>query len=276
MGKRSKEKVGKKERRRAEAAALAKSTWLTQAAGLTEAAGRTGAAGRTEAAGRTGRQPPVADDLSGTTGGRPHAAADRARRAEPRAGTDHAGTVPTGAPSTGAVPTEGLPTVADTAGSVEPRTMVDATELAARLASLSTVLLREMGRADAGDGLTRARLSALSLLVLGGPRTLGDLAAAEHVRPPTMTRLVHAMEAEGLVVREPHPTDGRSIIIRATAGGEALLGHGRAHQIASLARAIADLDDADRLQLSDAADLLGRVVRDSGRETVTGRRDEHD
>ena len=270
MGKRSKEKVGKKERRRAEAAALAKSTWLTQAAGLT------GAARRPRSAGRTGRQPPVADDLSGTTGGRPHAAADRARRAEPRAGTDHAGTVPTGAPSTGAVPTEGLPTVADTAGSVEPRTMVDATELAARLASLSTVLLREMGRADAGDGLTRARLSALSLLVLGGPRTLGDLAAAEHVRPPTMTRLVHAMEAEGLVVREPHPTDGRSIIIRATAGGEALLGHGRAHQIASLARAIADLDDADRLQLSDAADLLGRVVRDSGRETVTGRRDEHD
>jgi DNA-binding MarR family transcriptional regulator len=155
-----------------------------------------------------------------------------------------------------------------TAGSVEPsRTTVDATELAARLASLSTVLQRDMGRTDAGDGLTRARLSALSLLVLGGPRTLGDLAAAEHVRPPTMTRLVHAMEAEGLVVREPHPTDGRSIIIRATAGGEALLGQGRAHQIASLARAIADLDDADRLRLSDAADLLGRVVRDSGRDT---------
>jgi DNA-binding MarR family transcriptional regulator len=256
MGKRSKEKVGKKERRRAEAAALAKSTWLTQAAGLTEAAGRTGAAGP------TGRQPPVADDLGGASGGRRDAAPDRARRAGPRAPADHARTVPTGDLST-----EGLPTVADTAGPVEPRTMVDATELAARLASLSTVLLREMGRADAGDGLTRARLSALSLLVLGGPRTLGDLAAAEHVRPPTMTRLVHAMEAEGLVVREPHPTDGRSIIIRATAGGEALLGHGRAHQIASLARAIADLDDADRLRLSDAADLLGRVVRDSGRET---------
>ena len=73
MGKRSKEKVGKKERRRAEAAALAKSTWLTQAAGLTEATGRT------EAAGRTGRQPPVADDLGGASGGRPDAAADRAR-----------------------------------------------------------------------------------------------------------------------------------------------------------------------------------------------------
>jgi DNA-binding MarR family transcriptional regulator len=257
MGKRSKEKVGKKERRRAEAAALAKSTWLTQAAGLPEAIGRT------ETAARTGRQPPVADDLGGASSGRPDAAEDRARRAGPRAPADHARTVPTGDLSTVV-----LPAGVDTAGPVEaPRSVVDATELAARLASLSTVLQRDMGRTDAGDGLTRARLSALSLLVLGGPRTLGDLAAAEHVRPPTMTRLVHAMEAEGLVAREPHPTDGRSIIIRATAGGEALLGQGRAHQIASLARAIADLDDADRLRLSDAADLLGRVVRDSGRET---------
>ncbi len=153
-------------------------------------------------------------------------------------------------------------------GEVEaPPTTVDATELAARLAGLSTILQRDLGRADAGDGLTRARLSALSLLVLGGPRTLGDLAAAEHVRPPTMTRLVHAMEADGLVVREPHPTDGRSIIIRATASGEGLLGHGRAQQIASLAGAIADLDDLDRMRLSDAADLLGRVLRSAGRET---------
>ena len=99
-----------------------------------------------------------------------------------------------------------VPARADTAGPVErPRTTVDATELAARLASLSTVLQRELGRADTGDGLTRARLSALSLLVLGGPRTLGDLAAAEHVRPPTMTRLVHAMEADGLVVARASP-----------------------------------------------------------------------
>jgi DNA-binding MarR family transcriptional regulator len=143
------------------------------------------------------------------------------------------------------------------------RRSVGATELAARLASLSTVLQRHLAHADSGDGLTRARLSALALLVLGGPRTLGDLAAAERVRPPTMTRLVHAMEADGLVARRPNPDDGRSIIIRATAHGEAQLELGRARQIAPLAEAISDLDRGDRNRLDEATDLLGRVLRDA-------------
>ena len=121
---------------------------------------------------------------------------------------------------------------------------MDATELAARLAGLSTVLQRHLAQADSGDGLTRARLSALALLVLGGPRTLGELAAAERVRPPTMTRLVHALEADGLVVRERNPADGRSIIIRATPDGEAQLERGRSRQIAPLAEAIAQLGNA--------------------------------
>ncbi len=143
---------------------------------------------------------------------------------------------------------------------------VGATELAARLAGLSTVLQRHLARADAGDGLTRARLSALALLVLGGPRTLGELAAAERVRPPTMTRLVHAMEADGLVARDRNPGDGRSIIIRATSSGEDQLKVGRSRQIAPLADAISELGRAERRQLDDAADLLGRVLRDSDLE----------
>jgi DNA-binding MarR family transcriptional regulator len=147
------------------------------------------------------------------------------------------------------------------------RHTVGPTELAARLASLSTILQRHLARVDAGDGLTRARLSALSLLVLGGPRTLGELAHAEQVRPPTMTRLVHAMEADGLVVRERNPDDGRSIIIRATTRGEAQLELGRSRQVAPLAEAITDLDRGERRQLEDATDLLGRVLRDPPRES---------
>ena len=143
------------------------------------------------------------------------------------------------------------------------RRTVDAGELAARLASISTVLQRHLSRADTGEGLTRARLSALALLVLGGPRTLGDLAAAEHVRPPTMTRLIHAMEADGLVTRRPNPDDARSVVIEATPKGVTQLESGRARQIAPLAETIADLDRAERLQLEEAADLLGRVLRDS-------------
>jgi DNA-binding MarR family transcriptional regulator len=157
------------------------------------------------------------------------------------------------------------PVVAEVTGlaEVHQRRTVDARELSARLASLSTVLQRHLSRADAGEGLTRARLSALALLVLGGPRTLGDLAAAEHVRPPTMTRLVHAMEADGLVTRKPNPDDARSVVVEATPWGVQQLELGRARQIAPLAETISGLGQFERLQLEDAADLLGRVLRDS-------------
>jgi DNA-binding MarR family transcriptional regulator len=148
------------------------------------------------------------------------------------------------------------------------RQAVDTAELAARLAGLSTVLQRHLARTDAGDGLTRARLSALALLVLGGPHTLGELAAAEHVRPPTMTRLIHAMEADGLVERERNPEDGRSIVLRATPLGVQQLERGRARQIAPLAETISGLGRSDRLQLEDAADLLGRVLRDTAWEST--------
>jgi DNA-binding MarR family transcriptional regulator len=160
----------------------------------------------------------------------------------------------------------GAPEAHFTAVALAQRAGVDATELATRLASLSTILQRHLARADTGEGLTRARLSALALLVLGGPRTLGELAAAEHVRPPTMTRLVHAMEADGLVARRPNPADGRSVVIAATSGGAEQLELGRARQIAPLAASIATLDRDERVQLEDAADLLGRVLRDSAWE----------
>jgi DNA-binding MarR family transcriptional regulator len=168
----------------------------------------------------------------------------------------------------GSLPDPAIPQVADT---TEARrgSDVDPIELAARLASISTVVQRHLSRADAGEGLTRARLSALALLVLGGPRTLGALASAEHVRPPTMTRLVHAMEADGLVARAPNPDDARSVVLRATPKGVEQLELGRARQIAPLAATIADLGRAERQQLAGSADLLGRVLRDSTWEPVS-------
>jgi DNA-binding MarR family transcriptional regulator len=81
-----------------------------------------------------------------------------------------------------------------------------------------------------------------------------------------MTRLVHAMEADGLVVRERNPDDRRSVVLRATQKGIEQLEQGRARQIAPLAEAISDLDRTDRLQLEDAADLLGRLLRDTAWE----------
>jgi len=82
-----------------------------------------------------------------------------------------------------------------------------------------------------------------------------------------MTRLVHAMEADGLVARAKNPDDGRSVVIRATPKGVEQLELGRARQIAPLAETISDLDRAERLQLEDAADLLGRVLRQTAWET---------
>src|SRR5512144_459051 len=106
--------------------------------------------------------------------------------------------------------------------------MTDRAAIADRLHSLAIHLLRRVARSDQEGGVTGPRLSVLSVLVLGGgPRTMGELAAAEHVRPPTMTRLVQAMQAEGLVARAPAPHDARVVRIRATRAGERVLQHAR-------------------------------------------------
>ena len=70
-----------------------------------------------------------------------------------------------------------------------------------------------MGRVDAEAGLTPARLSALSVLVFGGPVPLGRLARIEGVSSPTMTRLVDALEAAGLAAREAHPDSDRMVMV---------------------------------------------------------------
>jgi len=133
-------------------------------------------------------------------------------------------------------------------------------ELADRWHSLAIHLLRRVRREDVKAGLTGPRLSALSVVVFGGPITLGDLAAAEQVRPPTMTRLVRALEREQLVRREKDPNDGRVVRLRATAKGENVLRAGRARRVRRLAEPISDLSETEREALQHAADILMRVV----------------
>jgi DNA-binding MarR family transcriptional regulator len=135
------------------------------------------------------------------------------------------------------------------------------TELAASLVSISAQIGRRLGHGADPDGLTRARLSALGRLVLGGPCSLGQLAAHEGVRPPTMTRLVHSMEAAGLVARRPHPTDGRSILLHATPAGEALFTTGQASHLAPLVGAIDGLGRDERRDLAQASAIIGRFLR---------------
>jgi DNA-binding MarR family transcriptional regulator len=138
----------------------------------------------------------------------------------------------------------------------------DASQLATRLNSVAIHLLRRLAREDTKLGLSAARLSALSVLVFGGPRTLGQLAKAEGVTPPSMTRLVTAMEQEGLVERQPSPTDGRSIVVKASPIGEEILVRGREQRVVALSGWLADLSRHDLLTLEDASGLLEGLLRE--------------
>lgn len=139
--------------------------------------------------------------------------------------------------------------------------MTDRAALADRLHSLAIHLLRRVARSDQQGGVTGPRLSVLSVLVLGGgPRTMGELAAAEHVRPPTMTRLVQAMEAEGLVTRAPSPDDARVVRIRATKAGERVLAQARARRLSALRTLLADLTTADLATVQRTVALLEPLV----------------
>lgn len=133
-------------------------------------------------------------------------------------------------------------------------------DLADRLHSAAIHLLRTLRRVDDETGLTAPRLSVLSVLVFAGPRTLGQLATAEQVRPPTMTRLVAALEEDGFVRRSPHKTDGRVTIISATKKGAGLMWLGRSRRVASLAARLDALTRKELTELNDAATLIERVA----------------
>ena len=135
-------------------------------------------------------------------------------------------------------------------------------EVADRLHSASIHLLRRVRRHDDESGVTAPHLSALSVLVFGGARTLGELAQAEQVRPPSMTRIVRNLERDGLVEREPHPDDRRSIRLRATGAGRRMLEEGRARRVHSLADRLHALTDDELGCLERAAGLIEGIVRE--------------
>src|ERR1700740_1558314 len=91
-------------------------------------------------------------------------------------------------------------------------------EMADRLHAAAIHLLRRLRVRDRESGIGPAQLSALSVLGFGGPRSLGELADAEQVRPPTMSRIVSGLQREGLVKREA-TEDGRRVRLLATPRG---------------------------------------------------------
>src|SRR5580698_936062 len=126
----------------------------------------------------------------------------------------------------------------------------DPENLAELLHSTAIRLLRTVRRVDESSGLTAPRLSALSVIVFNGPVTSGKLAEAEQVRPPTMTRIVHALEEQELVVKTQDPGDARVIRIAATTKGKRVLIRGRARRVQSLTEQIRHLQTGSPVQPS--------------------------
>ena len=136
----------------------------------------------------------------------------------------------------------------------------DVDAVADRLHSAAIHLLRRLRVEDEALGISAPRLSALSVLVFAGPRRVGELAEAEQVEPPTMTRLVDGMERDGYVVRAPDPEDGRAVIVRATAKGIRALKKGRSQRVDALAAGLRSLTADELAALARGVDVLERVV----------------
>jgi DNA-binding MarR family transcriptional regulator len=132
-------------------------------------------------------------------------------------------------------------------------------ELPSRVRLAATRLSRRL-RQQAQPGLTPSMLSALSCTVRRGQVSLGKLAAAEGVQPPTMTRIVEALVNAGLVRRTRDPADGRSMTIEATAEGKALLSRRARQTDAYLASLLRDLPERDLRTLDRAADIIERLL----------------
>jgi len=147
-----------------------------------------------------------------------------------------------------------------TQGKQKSHPQQEAAEVADRLHSAAIHLLRRLRVRDLATGIGPAQLSALSVLVFGGPRSLGELAEAEQVRPPTMSRIIAGLEREGLVRR--HPTeDRRRVRLEATAKGTKVMQEGRKRRVESLAGALESLSKSEVQKLRKLAGLLEDVLR---------------
>ena len=137
----------------------------------------------------------------------------------------------------------------------------DTRDLSARLHGAALRLLRALRPADDGSGLSAQRQSALATIAARGPLSLAALAAAEQVKPPTMSRVVEALVARGLVSRTARDGDRRSVAIAASPAGGQLLADGRDQRVALLAARLATLADSERRALARGVEILEQIAR---------------
>ncbi len=127
--------------------------------------------------------------------------------------------------------------------------------------SVATLSRRLRGERDPDNELSVGQLCVLATLFREGAQTIGALAAHERVQPPSMTRTVTNLEAEGYVVRRPHVTDGRQVVVTLAAKGEATLLADRRRRDVWLAQRLRDLTPEERSLLRQAAPILEKLGR---------------
>ena len=144
-----------------------------------------------------------------------------------------------------------------------PKSAIDNSTLvlADHLHSAAIHLLRRVRRQDVATGEGPARLSALSVLVFGGPKTLSELATAEQVKPPTMSRIVAGLERSRLVKISNDPKDARRMRIHPTAKGKRLLYKGRDLRVADLAAHLKLLTPDEFAALGEATEILRNMLQ---------------
>jgi DNA-binding MarR family transcriptional regulator len=126
---------------------------------------------------------------------------------------------------------------------------------------LSVVRLNRRLRGQRADtSVTLTQLAALSTLKRHGALTPGELAAHEKVQPPSMTRVLAALEERGLIERRPHPTDGRQALVELTTAGRELLRSEVRMREAWLSRKLGELSAEERVVLRSASELIDRLV----------------
>lgn len=133
--------------------------------------------------------------------------------------------------------------------------------MATRIHATAIRMLRTLRREDDGSGLSAPRLSALSVIAFAGPISLAELAEAEQVRPPTMSRIVDHLVSAGLAIREIPPSDRRSVRISVTEQGRQVMEAGRERRVAALANRLGNLADSERRALARGVEILEFVMR---------------
>ena len=140
------------------------------------------------------------------------------------------------------------------------RTTLDTAALAHDLRLAVMRFSRRLRNQRVDQSVTLTHLAALSTLKRHGAMSPGELAGHDRVQPPSMTRVVVALEGMGLVTRSPHPTDGRQVVIDLTPAAEELLGAEARAREAWLSGELQSLTTEERSVLREAAVIMDKLA----------------